>query len=76
MKEKKPEVFDSIVLYNSIVLIMSEHSFRLPSRRFVQELFQDVRFTDVWLHFIRSRIRVLYFLANFHFKLAWALGNF
>jgi len=47
MKEKKPEVFDSITLYNNIVLIMSEHSFRLASRRFVQELFQDIRFTEV-----------------------------
>lgn len=47
MKEKKPEVFDSIALYNNIIHIMSDHSFRLTSRRFVQELFQDVKFTEV-----------------------------
>ncbi|XP_076812453.1 rapamycin-insensitive companion of mTOR-like isoform X2 [Clavelina lepadiformis] len=48
MKEKKPEVFDSISLYNNIVRIMSEYCFRLTTRRFIQELFQDVRFTEVY----------------------------
>nr|CAB3265580.1 rapamycin-insensitive companion of mTOR [Phallusia mammillata] len=48
MKEKRPEVFDSVSLYNSIVQIMSEYSFRLTTRRFVQELFQDVHFTEVY----------------------------
>lgn len=47
MKEKRPDVFDSISLYNSVLQVMSEYSFRLTTRRFVQELFQDIKFTEV-----------------------------
>jgi len=49
MKEKRPDVFDSISLYNSVLQVMSEYSFRLTTRRFVQELFQDIKFTEVYL---------------------------
>ncbi|XP_078485410.1 rapamycin-insensitive companion of mTOR isoform X2 [Ciona intestinalis] len=48
MKEKRFEVFDSLSLYNHVVGLMSEYSFRLSTRRFVQELFQDVPFTEVY----------------------------
>uniref|UniRef100_H2Y580 Uncharacterized protein n=1 Tax=Ciona savignyi TaxID=51511 RepID=H2Y580_CIOSA len=48
LKEKRFEIFDSLSLYNRVVAVMSEYSFRLSTRRFVQELFQDVPFTEVY----------------------------
>jgi len=48
LKEKQTEVFDSVELYNKAMLVMRTYRNRLVARRFVQELFQDVKFTQVY----------------------------
>ncbi|XP_063310065.1 rapamycin-insensitive companion of mTOR isoform X2 [Pelobates fuscus] len=44
IKEKFPQAFDDICLYSEVSHLLSHCTFRLPSRRFIQELFQDVQF--------------------------------
>ncbi len=47
LKEKEPHAFDSIELYNRAVEAISNFRYKLTTRRFVQELFQDAKFTEV-----------------------------
>uniref|UniRef100_A0A671XTE3 RPTOR independent companion of MTOR, complex 2b n=1 Tax=Sparus aurata TaxID=8175 RepID=A0A671XTE3_SPAAU len=42
IKEKFPYAFDDICLYSEVSYLLAHCMFRLPSRRFIQELFQDV----------------------------------
>ncbi|XP_067106175.1 rapamycin-insensitive companion of mTOR-like [Osmerus mordax] len=44
IKEKFPYAFDDICLYSEVSHLLAHCMFRLPSRRFIQELFQDVPF--------------------------------
>ncbi|XP_036384434.1 rapamycin-insensitive companion of mTOR-like isoform X1 [Megalops cyprinoides] len=44
IKEKFPYAFDDICLYSEVSYLLAHCMFRLPSRRFIQELFQDVQF--------------------------------
>ncbi|XP_069483265.1 rapamycin-insensitive companion of mTOR isoform X2 [Ambystoma mexicanum] len=44
IKEKFPQAFDDICLYSEVSSLLAHCTFRLPSRRFIQELFQDVQF--------------------------------
>ncbi|XP_069077437.1 rapamycin-insensitive companion of mTOR isoform X1 [Pleurodeles waltl] len=44
IKEKFPQAFDDICLYSEVSFLLAHCTFRLPSRRFIQELFQDVQF--------------------------------
>ncbi|OCU02585.1 hypothetical protein XELAEV_18008346mg [Xenopus laevis] len=44
IKEKFPQAFDDICLYSEVSHLLAHCTFRLPSRRFIQELFQDVQF--------------------------------
>ncbi|XP_040194560.1 LOW QUALITY PROTEIN: rapamycin-insensitive companion of mTOR [Rana temporaria] len=44
IKEKFPQAFDDICLYSEVSYLLAHCTFRLPSRRFIQELFQDVQF--------------------------------
>nr|XP_006000410.1 PREDICTED: rapamycin-insensitive companion of mTOR [Latimeria chalumnae] len=44
IKEKFPHAFDDICLYSEVSHLLAHCTFRLPSRRFIQELFQDVQF--------------------------------
>ena len=39
IKSKKPELFRSIPLFNRVMFILECHSFRLPVRRFVIDMF-------------------------------------
>ncbi|KAJ8381077.1 hypothetical protein SKAU_G00018550 [Synaphobranchus kaupii] len=48
IKEKFPYAFDDICLYSEVSHLLAHCMFRLPSRRFVQELFQDVQFTPMY----------------------------
>ncbi|RXM98652.1 Rapamycin-insensitive companion of mTOR [Acipenser ruthenus] len=45
IKEKFPYAFDDICLYSEVSHLLAHCMFRLLSRRFIQELFQDVQFT-------------------------------
>ena len=47
IKEKYPQTFDDICLYSEVSHLLSHCTFRLPCRRFIQELFQDVQFLQV-----------------------------
>ncbi|NXK08284.1 RICTR protein, partial [Herpetotheres cachinnans] len=47
IKEKYPQAFDDICLYSEVSYLLAHCTFRLPSRRFIQELFQDVQFLQM-----------------------------
>lgn len=47
IKEKFPYAFDDICLYSEVSYLLAHCMFRLASRRFIQELFQDVQFIPV-----------------------------
>ncbi|XP_069739810.1 rapamycin-insensitive companion of mTOR-like isoform X2 [Narcine bancroftii] len=48
IKEKFPHAFDDICLYSEVSNLLANCTFRLPSRRFIQELFQDVQFQPLY----------------------------
>ncbi|MGH0161344.1 UNVERIFIED_CONTAM: hypothetical protein FKN15_046520, partial [Acipenser sinensis] len=48
IKEKFPYAFDDICLYSEVSHLLAHCMFRLLSRRFIQELFQDVQFTPMY----------------------------
>ncbi|XP_044188706.1 rapamycin-insensitive companion of mTOR-like [Thunnus albacares] len=48
IKEKFPHAFDDICLYSEVSYLLAHCMFRLPSRRFIQELFQDVPFIPMY----------------------------
>uniref|UniRef100_UPI00398E897F rapamycin-insensitive companion of mTOR isoform X1 n=2 Tax=Pristiophorus japonicus TaxID=55135 RepID=UPI00398E897F len=48
LKEKFPHAFDDICLYSEVSHLLANCTFRLPSRRFIQELFQDVQFQPLY----------------------------
>ncbi len=39
IKTKSPEKFTSVALFRKVMLILEKHSFRLPVRRFIIDLF-------------------------------------
>ncbi|KAF6126947.1 RPTOR independent companion of MTOR complex 2 [Phyllostomus discolor] len=47
IKEKYPQTFDDICLYSEVSHLLAHCAFRLPCRRFIQELFQDVQFLQM-----------------------------
>ncbi|XP_051955427.1 rapamycin-insensitive companion of mTOR-like [Xyrauchen texanus] len=48
IKEKFPYAFDDICLYSEVSYLLANCMFRLASRRFIQELFQDVQFIPMY----------------------------
>ncbi|XP_075895237.1 rapamycin-insensitive companion of mTOR-like isoform X2 [Nelusetta ayraudi] len=48
IKEKFPYAFDDICLYSEVSHLLAHCMFRLTSRRFIQELFQDVQFIPMY----------------------------
>uniref|UniRef100_A0A8C9W4R7 RPTOR independent companion of MTOR, complex 2b n=1 Tax=Scleropages formosus TaxID=113540 RepID=A0A8C9W4R7_SCLFO len=48
IKEKFPSAFDDICLYSEVCCLLARCLFRLTSRRFIQELFQDVHFIQMY----------------------------
>lgn len=48
IKEKFPYAFDDICLYSEVSNLLAHCMFRLTSRRFIQELFQDVQFMAMY----------------------------
>lgn len=49
LKQRFPHGFQDICLYSEVCLQMAAYNFRLPSRRFLQELFLDLNFDQVCL---------------------------
>lgn len=47
LKQKYPEEFQNICLYSEVSLQLATYNFRLPSRKFLQELFLDLNFESV-----------------------------
>ncbi|XP_029941324.1 rapamycin-insensitive companion of mTOR-like [Salarias fasciatus] len=48
IKEKFPHTFDDVCLYSEVSNLLAHCKFRLPARRFIQELFQDVSFLPMY----------------------------
>lgn len=48
LKEKFVETFKSLALYYDVSEILSQYSFRLTARRFIQELFHDIAFNELF----------------------------
>ncbi|XP_062867230.1 rapamycin-insensitive companion of mTOR [Trichomycterus rosablanca] len=48
IKEKFSYAFDDICLYSEVCYLLAHCMFRLTSRRFIQELFQDVQFVPLY----------------------------
>ena len=44
MKQQSPVIFKDLCFYSEVCQLMCHFSFRLSSRRFLQELFMDVNF--------------------------------
>ena len=44
MKQQSPHTFKDLCFYSEVCQLMGHFSFRLSSRRFIQELFMDVSF--------------------------------
>lgn len=44
MKQQAPSIFKDLCFYSEVCQLMGHFSFRLTSRRFIQELFMDVSF--------------------------------
>ncbi|QQP39539.1 Rapamycininsensitive companion of mTORlike, partial [Caligus rogercresseyi] len=40
-------LFNDLCLYSEVSLLLSKHTYRLTSRRFIQELFIDLRYDDL-----------------------------
>ncbi|XP_033125633.1 rapamycin-insensitive companion of mTOR-like [Anneissia japonica] len=47
LKEKFPHIFEDICLYSDVCHTLATHTFRLSARRFIQELFQEVKFDAI-----------------------------
>lgn len=41
-------MFNSLELYYTVSEMLAQYNFRITSRRFIQELFHDVAFNEVW----------------------------
>lgn len=54
MKQKFPKTYQDICLYSEVCHTLANYNYRLPSRRFIQELFQDVNFEQVWFWAIKE----------------------
>lgn len=47
LKEQFPDLFNDLCLYSEVCAILSNYSFHLPARKFIQELFQETKFDEV-----------------------------
>ena len=47
LKQKFQKTFEDVCLYSEISYLLSTYNYRLKSRRFIQELFQDIKFQAV-----------------------------
>lgn len=54
LREKFPKAFERTCLFSDVMNLIATSSYRLSSRRFIQELFQEVHFHE--LHHEAERI--------------------
>lgn len=47
LKQKFPNSFNDLCLYSEVGIILTKHAFRLPARRFIQELFMSLTFEEL-----------------------------
>ena len=50
LKQKFPSAFQDVCLYSEVCSLLANYTFRLTSRRFIQEMFMDVNFDQVKAH--------------------------
>lgn len=50
IKEKYPELFNSVTLYNEISEMLSLYNYRLTTRRFIQELFHGIQMDEIYVN--------------------------
>ncbi|XP_071799748.1 rapamycin-insensitive companion of mTOR-like [Asterias amurensis] len=48
LREKFPSTFESVCLYSDVAFLIGNCSYRLSARRFIQELFQDLKYTELF----------------------------
>ncbi|PIK59606.1 putative rapamycin-insensitive companion of mTOR [Apostichopus japonicus] len=48
LKERFPRSFEDPCLYSDVAQILGSRTFRLVARRFIQELFQDVDYEELY----------------------------
>ncbi|XP_022101706.1 rapamycin-insensitive companion of mTOR-like [Acanthaster planci] len=48
LKEKFPSTFENACLYSDVAYLLGNCSYRLSARRFIQELFQDVKYSELF----------------------------
>ncbi|XP_071552296.1 rapamycin-insensitive companion of mTOR isoform X2 [Panulirus ornatus] len=49
LKQRWPHAFRDTCLYSEICLILSSYNYRLTARRFIQELFMDISFSEIYV---------------------------
>lgn len=47
LREQHSDLFESVCLYSDVSCLLASYSFSVATRRFVQDLFMDVDFSDV-----------------------------
>ena len=47
LQRKWPEIFSDVCFYSDVCHLLSQFQFRSSSRRFIQELFTDLNYTEV-----------------------------
>lgn len=47
LKQRYPKGFQDLCLYSEVCLQLEAYNFRLPARRFIQEIFQDINYQPV-----------------------------
>jgi hypothetical protein len=48
LKQKFPSAFCDLCLYSEVCQMLSKYAFRLSARRFIQELFMDLPFDELY----------------------------
>ncbi|XP_067933265.1 rapamycin-insensitive companion of mTOR-like [Watersipora subatra] len=54
LKEQFPYLFDDLCLYSEVCSILSSYQFHLPARRFIQELFQETSFDQIFKDVLKA----------------------
>lgn len=47
-KQSYPEAFSDLCLYSEVCILLTKYAFRMTSRRFIQELFMDIKYTEMY----------------------------
>jgi hypothetical protein len=47
-KQSYPEAFSDLCLYSEVCILLTKYAFRMTSRRFIQELFMDLKYNEMY----------------------------